>query len=314
MKNRGSEIADIVNGIKKSRRESIARAITLAENEETLFPDVIKRIYRKNMQTRVIGITGAPGCGKSSLISFIGPKLMAAGHRVAIIAVDASSPFTGGSFLGNRIRMQESLEKSGIFMRSMSSRGSRGGLSMSITNAIIVLSSAGFDRIIIEPVGSGQSDTDIMDITSTIVVVLSPGFGDEIQAAKAGLMELADIFVMNKTDMPDVDRAERDFRYYLSTVPPDKMVHEIIKTNAISGEGTDELVRSIENHEKGVDQTAFYKKIFETEVLRIAKDMVAVELEEIARAKSEWIKRLSTSGLDPYSAADKLLNQINNQS
>lgn len=303
-------IERISGGVLKKDRKSIADAITIAENDPVLFSQLAKKIYTPEKSTRIIGVAGLPGAGKSSLIALIAPKLAALGHKVGIIAVDASSPFTGGSFLGNRIRMQEILHGNDIFMRSMASRGAKGGLAMSIINVVMVLAASGFDYIIVEPVGAGQTDTDIFDIASTVVVVLTPGFGDEIQAAKAGLMEIGDIFVMNKADLSGADRAESDLKSFFSIGTAVEKKSPIILTSALSGLGSQDLVKLILDHEKEVDEHDYTERMFRTESVRIAKELLGRKIDKFALDKPKSIQKLFSSGSSPYSVAEKLIKKI----
>ncbi len=309
-KEQKNEIGRVISGIKKGDRQSISRAITIAESAPEMFASLIKPLYNPKKEARVIGIVGPPGCGKSSLIAMIAPKLTAMGNKLGVIAIDASSPFTGGSFLGNRIRMQDSLSNNKIFMRSMASRGAKGGLAAAVMNAILVLSSAGYDYIIVEPVGSGQADVDILDIASTIVLVLAPGLGDEIQAAKAGLMEIGNIFVINKVDLPGADKAERDIRYFISTGPAEKRQQNIVKTSTVSREGIDELAQAIIEHEKSVDKNEFIKYRFYMETLRIATEIFSEHIDHLKKERPKWLETSLSEATDPYSAAEKIIKRI----
>ncbi len=295
----------IAEGLRRGDRASIARCISIAEDEPELFSRIIKGLYRPGSMPRVIGLTGPPGCGKSTLISLIVPKLVEQGHRVGVVAVDASSPFSGGSFLGNRIRMEEALSSKHVFMRSIATRGAKGGLSVSIINAIITLASAGFDMIVVESVGSGQADTDIANISSTVLLVLSPGLGDEVQAMKAGIMEIADIFVINKAELEGSDRAAGAVRSYLSTISGGQN-KDIALTSCTSRRGIDELVRLIGDHESKVDAKEFAERAFRSEVSRIAKELSSRRVDALIDGHAAALGQMAES-MDPYAAAARLL-------
>lgn len=224
--------------------QSISRAITLLEASPS------SRCSREvlawatgeseSSRTRVIGITGPPGAGKSTLIGALAATLRDRGRAVAVLAVDATSPYTGGSFLGNRLRMEAQLHSKGIFMRSMASRGALGGLGRHAYSAIAILESAGFDYVFVETVGAGQSDYEVSAVSDLTVLVLSPGFGDVIQALKAGLMEVADVYVINKADSGGADEAEAQLRAAVGDNAT------ILKVSALKGYGLEDLVELVE--------------------------------------------------------------------
>ncbi len=298
----------LAEGLRRGDRASIARCISMAEDRPEEFSELISGIYDPKKMPRVIGVTGPPGCGKSTLISQIAPLLSASGHRLGIIAIDASSPFTGGSFLGNRIRMEGTISSGDIFMRSIATRGTKGGLTASIMGALITLSCAGFDLVIVESVGAGQADVDILDISSTVLLVLAPGLGDEIQAMKAGTMEIADIFVVNKADLPGADQSKRAIMAYLSTMQG-RTPKKLASTSCTTKGGIKELVGLIKEHEDQVDTGPFIERAFKTEVNRIAKEILSKRVDELSGNESGNLSSMLKSGIDPYSAAVKLLGR-----
>ncbi len=297
----------LADGLKRGDRGCIARCISIAEDEPEAFSKLIKGIYDPNRIPRVIGITGPPGCGKSSLIAQLAPIIASHGNKLGIIAIDASSPFSGGSFLGNRIRMEETVSSSNIFMRSIATRGAKGGLAASIMSALITLSCAGFDTVIVESVGAGQADVDILDIASTILLVLAPGLGDEIQAMKAGTMEIADIFVINKSDLEGAYQAKRAITAYLSTLsgPQSKM---IANTSCTKKEGIKDLAGMIEKHEKSINTKSFIERAFSMEVNRIAKELLSRRVDGLLARNPHAMSNMLKGRVDPYSAAVKLLD------
>lgn len=207
----------VIDGVIKGDHRSIARAISIIENGEMdTRLKLMENLFENGGTAQVVGVTGPPGIGKSTTIGNIASIMSENGNKVAVIAIDASSPFSGGSLLGNRIRMQEKLSEKNIYMRSLANRGSKGGLSRSAIGAVAVLDAAGFDTIIMETVGAGQADIDVMEMADTICLILAPGLGDEIQAIKAGIMEIADIYAVNKMDREGSYFALKDIEDLLS--------------------------------------------------------------------------------------------------
>jgi LAO/AO transport system kinase len=213
-------MTDLAHDILKGSRRALARALTVVENGREGVKDLMSTLYPHTGRAWVIGVTGAPGTGKSSLVSAVALAYRKAGKTVAIVAVDPTSPFTGGAILGDRIRMRDLSGDSGVFIRSMATRGSLGGLSRTTRDAVRVLDAAGFDIILIETVGAGQSEVDIARAAQTTLVVEAPGLGDDVQAIKAGILEIADILVVNKADRPGADNTVRALRAMLELGHP----------------------------------------------------------------------------------------------
>ena len=221
---------------------------------DNLRKELLAKLYQYGGHSQVVGITGPPGIGKSTLIGNMSSLIIKSGKKVAILAIDASSPYTGGSLLGNRIRMQDQLWENKIYMRSLANRGSKGGLADSALGSVIILDAAGYDYIIIETVGSGQADLDIMNLADTTVLVLAPGLGDQIQAIKAGIMEIADIFVMNKMDREGAYFAMKDIEDTLSLDENKEFRREVIGSTITKSESYLELINAIGRHREFLDR------------------------------------------------------------
>jgi GTPase len=237
----------------QGERVALARAITAVENDRADAKAVLGAIYGRAGQAQVIGITGAPGVGKSTLLNALIAVYRASGRKVGVVAVDPSSPISGGAILGDRIRMSEHGGDPGVFVRSLAARGHLGGLSRAAARVVDVMDAAGFDIVIVETVGTGQSEVEIMDIAQTVLVVSAPGLGDDIQAVKAGVLEIADILVVNKADMPLADRTEAQLRDALALGRRGAWEVPVLKTASTTGEGIPELVEAIARHHAQLD-------------------------------------------------------------
>jgi LAO/AO transport system kinase len=308
---------EIVKGVLEGDKRSIARAITMIENEQPEARQIIPMLYPHTGKAYIIGITGPGGCGKSTLVEKLVKELRSRGKTVGVVAVDPSSPFTGGAFLGDRIRMQELSTDKDVFIRSMATRNNPGGLSKATKDAVHVLDASGKDVIIVETAGAGQSEVEIMKVATTILVVLTPGLGDEIQAIKAGIMEIGDIFVVNKADRENADKAVIDIQAMLETSSKDQAWRPpIVKTVAIRGDGTNELLEKIEEHKKYLESGAAlslrYMEHVEVELFEALKQKIAQSILNELRRKGELdevLQRICRRETDPYSAAEKIIAQ-----
>ncbi|MEK7235235.1 MAG: methylmalonyl Co-A mutase-associated GTPase MeaB [Nitrospirota bacterium] len=240
---RGNILA-LVDRVKARNIRAVSRLITLLENHEPDGIAALRQLLSGPPHSAVIGVTGYPGAGKSTLIDQLVAAYRQQGQRVGVLATDISSPLTGGAILGDRIRMQEHALDRDVFIRSMATRGQHGGLARTTREAVMVLEAAGYDVIVIETIGVGQDEVDILDVAQTVVAVVAPGLGDEVQAMKAGLLEVAHIVVLNKGDLPGADMALRDLREWCPLV---------LRTVAVKGEGIPELVMAIAEHQKMID-------------------------------------------------------------
>jgi LAO/AO transport system kinase len=264
---------------------------------------------------RVVGLTGSPGVGKSTSTSALVAAYRRRGMRVGVLAVDPSSPFSGGALLGDRVRMQEHATDDGVFIRSMASRGHLGGLSWATPQALRVLSAAGCDVVLVETVGVGQAEVEIASLADTTLVLLAPGMGDGIQAAKAGILEVADVFVVNKADRDGADTVVRDLRYMLSL--GDRRTDDgwrvpIVKTIASKGEGADEVVEEIERHGQWLATSG---RLEQRRVKRAADEVEAIALTSLRvdlrnGSLDALAARVVAGELDPYSAADELVKTL----
>jgi LAO/AO transport system kinase len=309
-----SDIGTLVERLLSGDLRSIARAITIAENGSSDAGELMKRIFPKTGRAKVIGITGSPGAGKSSLVDKLAMLYKEQGLKVGIVAIDPSSPFSGGAILGDRIRMSTLGLDKNIFIRSMATRGNLGGLSRTTVDAVAILDAAGYDKIIIETVGVGQDEVEVVKTADVSVVVLVPGMGDDIQAIKAGIMEIGDVFVINKADREGVIRTEKELEALLSLAHrPDMWDPPIVKTIAPENKGLEGLAEAIARYLEftatadNMDRKTSIAKWRLTELLRerllrelLSKEAATDKLEDSARAVAE-------RKIDPYSAVEEIL-------
>lgn len=309
-----SDIGTLVDRLLTGDPRSVARAISIAENGSSEAGELMRKIFPKTGRAKVIGITGSPGAGKSSLVDKLATLYKDRGEKVGIVAIDPSSPFSGGAILGDRIRMSTLGLDRNIFIRSMATRGNLGGLSRTTVDAVAILDAAGFDKIIIETVGVGQDEVEVVKTADVSVVVLVPGMGDDIQAIKAGIMEIGDVFVINKADREGVIRTEKELESLLSLAHrPDMWDPPIVKTIAPENKGLEDLAEAISRYLSFVEtadnserKTSIAKWRL-TELLRerllrdlLTGDAAATKLEESASAVAE-------RRIDPYSAVEEIL-------
>ena len=305
-------------------RRALARAITLVEDNRPEGWELVREVYPHTGNAEVVGFTGPPGVGKSTLIGALTKARREAGRSVGVLSIDPSSPFTHGALLGDRIRLTEHFLDPGVFIRSMANRGALGGLSEAALQAALLLDAAGREDVFVETVGVGQAEIDIIDHADTIVLVLMPGSGDSIQALKAGVMEIPDVIVINKADHPLTDTMVREIRGVLSLANLDRTPEEargrwrvpIIKTEAARGEGIDELVSAMDEHRAHIlaagELTERRARNLRSEVLAIATARLRRRLEEDLRGDPEFkrlLEEVVERRLDPASAATELLER-----
>lgn len=294
---------------------SIARAITLVENGGDEAAEMMKSVFPRTGNASVIGITGAPGAGKSSLVDKLALSYKNRGQKIGIVCIDPSSPFSGGAILGDRIRMSALGLDKNVFIRSMATRGNLGGLSRSTVDAVAILDAAGFDKVIVETVGVGQDEVEIVKTADVSVVVLVPGMGDDIQAIKAGIMEIGDVFVINKSDREGVLRTQKELESLLSLAHRPDMWHPpIVKTIATDSKGIDDLAAAIAKYlefQAGEGKNSERRRLIArwrlTELLR---ERLLNDLLDRNGAESrldDLAARIANKTVDPYSAVEELL-------
>ena len=295
---------------------ALARLVSLVENAAAELRQLLKVIVPMTGHAHIVGLTGAPGVGKSTVTGALIRHYRAQGLRVGVLAVDPSSPFSGGALLGDRVRMQEHATDDGVFIRSMASRGHLGGLSIATPQALRILDAAGFDLVLIETVGVGQAEVEIASLADSSLVVVAPGLGDSIQAAKAGILEIADVFVVNKSDRPGAQEAIRDLRTMLAMARygEDDWKPPIVSTTAATGDGIGDLAAEIDKHRRWLAASG---RLAERRRARAREEISAIALAELRRRigglpgesrLDELASQVAAGGLDPYSAADELIS------
>ncbi|HUQ41764.1 MAG TPA: methylmalonyl Co-A mutase-associated GTPase MeaB [Candidatus Limnocylindrales bacterium] len=305
---------DLVARASAGDKHATARLLSVIENEDAGAAEALRELYPKAGKARVIGVTGPPGGGKSTLVNRLAGAYRAMDERVAVVAVDPSSPFSGGALLGDRIRMQERFLDEGLFIRRMASRGHSGGLSRTTSRVVNVLDAIGYGVVLVETVGVGQEEVEVIRVVDTVVLVTVPGLGDDIQAIKAGVLEIADVLVVNKADRPGADETARDLAQMLSLgklrtswKPP------IVRTIAATGENVPQLVDAIDRHRAWAAESG--------ERERRRQDAARAEVEDLLRESlvrrlrdrlgdekvESAVKRVAARDVDPYAAVEELL-------
>jgi LAO/AO transport system kinase len=311
----GRTADDLTEPLLAGDKRALARAISLVENDDPEGWELVRRVYPKTGRAAMVGFTGPPGVGKSTLIGTLVKLARERDREVAVLSIDPSSPFTKGALLGDRIRLADHFLDPGVFIRSMASRGSLGGLSEATLQAALLMDAAGKDDVFLETVGVGQAEVDIIDHADTVVLALMPGSGDSIQALKAGVMEIPDVIVVNKKDHPLTDTMVREIRGTLSLAPQTGWRVPILKTEASRGEGIEEVAQAIEEHRAHIKAEGTLeerrRRNLRNEVLELATVRLRRKLHgeldnpEVEALLDEVVKRK----LDPATAASKLLER-----
>jgi len=317
---RAADVGTLVARAREGDPRSVARLISLVEDASPALREVAAALAPHTGRARVIGLTGSPGVGKSTSTSMLVRALRGQRHRVGVLAVDPSSPFSGGALLGDRVRMQDHATDSGVFIRSMASRGHLGGLAAATPQAVRVLDAAGCDVVLVETVGVGQAEVEVASTADTTLVLLAPGMGDGIQAAKAGILEVADVLVVNKADRDGAEQTVRDLKAMLALggrhSGPGAWRPAIVSTVASRGRGVEELLAALDKHARWLERSG------EGPRRRLARAAAEVEAIAVAALRSrigdlhgsEALDTLAaevvTGTLDPYAAADKLVDML----
>jgi len=312
-----TNVGELARGVLAGDRRSIARAITLAENDSAEAQKLIAAIYPHTGRAHIIGLTGPGGAGKSTLADKLVREYRKKGKTVGVVAVDPSSPFTGGAFLGDRIRMQELSTDVGVFIRSMASRNYAGGIAKATKDAVKILDAAGKDIVLVETVGAGQSEVEVIKVAQTVVVIHAPGLGDEIQAIKAGIMEIADVFVVNKADRENANKTVMDIQSILQLSSGGSWKPPVLKTVALTGDGVSELVDKLEEHRLFLEKDSenrmrLLKAKAEAELTEAIKERVLGSIMENLKKEGklgEYLQKILKREKDPFSAAEELLKE-----
>jgi len=306
------DVEALIAGVLTGERRAVARAISAVEDGAPELAAISAGIYASTGAAATIGLTGAPGVGKSTLAGELVRAARAAGRTVAVLAVDPTSPYTGGALLGDRVRMQEHATDEGVFIRSMATRGHLGGMALAAPEAVRILDAAGYDLVIVETVGVGQAEVDVAAATDTALVVLAPGLGDAVQMAKAGILEVADVFVVNKADRDGAGEVVRELRQMLRLGPSRAWAPPVLSTAALERQGIDQLGAAVDAHRAHLadsgDLEAKRRARLLREVESLAAERFRLHAAATLEADARLVDDLAARRIDPYAAAAHLID------
>jgi LAO/AO transport system kinase len=308
--------AQLIEGVLAGDRRGIARAISMVEDDAPGLPELSRGLFAHTGRAHTVGLTGSPGVGKSSLTEQLVRAARARERSVAVLAIDPTSPFTGGALLGDRLRMQTHATDPEVFIRSMATRGHLGGMALAAPEAIRILDAAGKDFVFVETVGVGQAEVQVASATDTTLVVVSPGWGDAVQVSKAGILEIADVFVVNKSDKEGAREAARDLTAMIHMGPGTEWTPPVVATSTVgNGQGLDELWEAIAAHRKHLESTGALEEKRRARLAEELEDMVSLRLRrtvaELLEGELDDIaKRVADRALDPYEAAGILEKRV----
>ena len=307
------DVDQLVEGVLAGDRRAVARAISFVEDGSSELPALSAGVYPRTGRASTIGLTGAPGVGKSTLAAALVGAARARDLRVAVLAVDPTSPYTGGALLGDRVRMQEHATDPGVFIRSMATRGHLGGMALAAPEAVRILDAAGYDLVVVETVGVGQAEVDVAAATDTAVVVLAPGLGDAVQMAKAGILEVADVFVVNKEDREGAGEVVRELHQMLHLGATREWDPPVLTTTATTRDGLDDLWNEIERHRTWATDAGELARKRRGRLLREVEALAAerFKVAAVARLESDdsLVADLDQRRLDPYRVAEELVRE-----
>ena len=313
------DVPVLVEEARAGTSRAIGRLISLVDDQHPDLPEVMRLLAPHTGRAHVVGITGAPGVGKSTTTNALVRALREQGQRVAVLAIDPSSPFSGGALLGDRIRMTDSASDPGVWIRSLASRGHLGGLSVSTPQAVRVLDAAGFDTVLVETVGVGQSEVEIAGAADTTLVLLAPGMGDGIQAAKAGILEIGDVFVVNKADREGADATVRDLRHMIQLgegTAPGGWRRRVVRASAMNGDGVDDVVTAVTDHLQHLASSGALRRRrtarAEDEITALAIARLRARMGDLGSGGllQSLAERVVDGSSDPYAAVDELLTTL----
>lgn len=313
------EIQKLLDRFKQKDRQALSKLITLVENNSPEMLKVMTEIYPMLGNAHIVGVTGPPGAGKSTLVDKLIKAFRSEGHKVGVLCVDPSSIFSGGAFLGDRIRMQWAYQDDNVYLRSMATRGQLGGLAPRASEIIKIMDAFGNDVVIVETVGVGQMEADIIRYADTKVVVSVPGLGDQMQALKGGILEIADVFVVNKADITGARDVVDDLQMMLYLRKESEWTPEIILTEALNSKGIDELYQAIQKHKTYLNESGWAEKLAQTRrehtclyaMNEMIKTYIDKQIEEVEEVRSN-LKRVREGGINPYRGASELIKNMFN--